>query len=189
MQTRFTEPPISRAAAVVALLPEDDVKSGTDIDMRSIVNILCDRISGVEKAVGEQSILIADLTRRGLRVDTGVQADIENRGPGPFAGTPLMPKLLNQLYCRIQNVTKSASGQSVRAQNTPVEHSDSSDTGKLMSRKRKWNGNRKRDVRVHMSSLKTTTRMTSKEKGPGNRIKWKKENQICHLGLSYMILY
>ena len=110
MQTSFTEPPrISGAAAVVALLPEDDVKSGTDIDMRSIVNILCDRISGVERAVREQSILIADLTRRRLRVDAGVQADIENR-PGPFAGTPLMPKLLNQLYRRIQNVTKSASG-------------------------------------------------------------------------------
>ena len=59
--------------------PDDDVKSGTDFDLRSIVNILCDRISDLEKSVREQSALIADLTRHGLRVDVGVQADIENR--------------------------------------------------------------------------------------------------------------
>ena len=59
--------------------PDDNVKSGSNIDMRSIVNILCDRISDLEKEVRKQSALIADLTRRGLRVDAGVQAEIENR--------------------------------------------------------------------------------------------------------------
>ena len=59
--------------------PDDDVKSGTDVDMRSIVNILYDRISDLEKEVRKQSALIADLTRHGLRVDVGIQAEIENR--------------------------------------------------------------------------------------------------------------
>ena len=59
--------------------PDDDVKSGTDVDMRSIVNILCDRISDLEKEVRKQSALIADLTRHGLRVDVGIQVEIENR--------------------------------------------------------------------------------------------------------------
>ena len=74
--------------------PDDDVKPGTDVDVRSIVDILCDPISDLEKAVRKQSVLIADLTRHGLRVDAGVQADIENR----TFRAPLMPKLSNQLY-------------------------------------------------------------------------------------------
>ena len=92
--------------------PDDDVKSGTDFGMRSIVNILCDRISDLEKAVRKQSALIADLTRHGLRVDAGVQADIENRD------------LLRTTYAEvvrpillIQNDTTSASERSVGAQN------------------------------------------------------------------------
>ena len=59
--------------------PDDDVKPGTDVDVRSIVDILCDSISDLEKAVRKLSVLIADLTRHGLRVDAGLQADIENR--------------------------------------------------------------------------------------------------------------
>ena len=49
--------------------------------MRSIVYILCDRVSDLEleKAVKERSALIAGLTRRGLLVDAGVQADTENQ--------------------------------------------------------------------------------------------------------------
>ena len=66
------------------------------------------------------------------------------------------------------------------AQNTPVEPSDSSDTGK-MSRKQKWNGNRKRDVRVHMSS---TAQNNNK-----NDVKRKKDqtyssNKITDMGTS-----
>ena len=54
----------------------DDVESGTD--MRFIVNVLCDRISNLERTMEEQPALIGDLTRRGLRVDAVVQVDIES---------------------------------------------------------------------------------------------------------------
>ena len=116
--------------------PDDDVKSGTDFGMRSIVNILCDRISDLEKAVRKQSALIADLTRHGLRVDAGVQADIENRDllRTTYAEV-LRPILL------IQNDTTSASERSVGAQNISFEPSDSKYTGEKKYRKQKWKGN------------------------------------------------
>ena len=126
--------------------PDDDVKSGTDVDMRSIVNILCDRILDLEKAVRKQSALIADLTRHGLRVDAGVQADIENRDLSRTTYAEVVKSTL-----LIQNDTKSASERSVGAQNISVEPSDFKYTGKKY-RKQKWKGNEKRDVKFHMSS-------------------------------------
>ena len=63
--------------------PDDDVKSGTDFDLRSIVNILCDRISDLEKAVRKQSALIADLTK--ARFASGCRGSSRHREPGPFA--------------------------------------------------------------------------------------------------------
>ena len=88
--------------------PDDDVKSGTDFDLRSIVNILCDRISDLEKSVRKQSAPIADLTRHGLRVDAGVQADIENRELSYTTYADIVKSTPST-----QNVIKSASGQSV----------------------------------------------------------------------------
>lgn len=41
-----------------------------------MVNILCDRIWNLEKAITEQSSLILDLTRRAFQVDVEVQVDI-----------------------------------------------------------------------------------------------------------------
>ena len=90
--------------------PDDNVKSDTDVDMRSIVNILCDRISDLEKAVRKQSALIADLTRHGLRVDGGVQADLENRDLSRTTYAEVVKSTL-----LIQNDTKSASERSVGA--------------------------------------------------------------------------
>ena len=100
--------------------PDDDVKSGTDFDLRSIVNILCDRISDLEKSVREQSALIADLTRHGLRVGAGVQTEIENRDISRTTCAEVVKSTL-----QIQNDTKSASERSVGAHNIYVEPSDS----------------------------------------------------------------
>ena len=47
--------------------------------MWSIVYILRDRVSYLEKAVRGRSALIADLTRCSSQVDAGVQADTENQ--------------------------------------------------------------------------------------------------------------
>ena len=118
------------------LLPcsNDDVESGTDVDVRSIVNILCDSISDLEKAFREQSALIADLTRHGLRVDAGVQADIENRDRSYSTYADIVKSTPST-----QNVIKSASGQSVGDHNISVEPSHFKCTGK-MSRIQKWNG-------------------------------------------------
>ena len=126
--------------------PDDDIKSGTDVDMRSIVNILCDRISDLEKEDRKQSALIAGLTRHCLRVDAGVQTEIENRVISRTTYAEVVKSTL-----QIQNDTKSASERSVGAHNIYVEASDSKHTGKKY-RKQKWKGNEKRDVKFHMSS-------------------------------------
>ena len=124
--------------------PDDNVKSGTDVDMRSIVNILCDRISDLEKEVRKQSALIADLTRR---VDAGVQAEIENRDLSRTTYAEVVKSTL-----LVQNDTKSASERSEGAHNISFEPSDSKYTGKKY-RKQKGKGNEKRDVKFHMSSI------------------------------------
>ena len=41
-----------------------------------VVNTLCDRISKLEKSIMEQFGVITELTKRGLRVDVEVQANI-----------------------------------------------------------------------------------------------------------------
>ena len=96
--------------------PDDDVKSGTDIDMRSIYNILYARISNLEKSVKEQFALISDLTRRGLRVDAGVQADIEKRDRLRATYTEVVKSTPS-----MQNVDRSATGQSVGSQTIFVD--------------------------------------------------------------------
>ena len=133
--------------------PDDDVKSGTDFDLRSIVNILCDRISDLEKSVRKQSAQIADLTRHGLRVDAGVQTDIENRDLSRATYAEVVRSIL-----LIQNDTTSASERSVGAQNISVEPSDSKYTGKKF-RKLKWKEKEKRDVIFHMSSTTQKPRL------------------------------
>ena len=120
--------------------PGDNVKSDSDVDMRSIVNILGDRISDLEKEIRKQSALIANLTRHGLRVDVGVQAEIENRDLSRTTYAEVVKSTL-----LIQNDTKSDSERSVGAQNISVEPSVSKYTGKKY-RKQKWKGNEKRDV-------------------------------------------
>lgn len=75
----------------------------------------------LKKAAREQSALIAVLTRRGLRLDAGVQADIENWDRSCATYVKVV-----KLTPPIQNVTKLASGQSVGAENI----SDSKYTGK-----------------------------------------------------------
>ena len=47
-------------------IPGDNVKTDSDVDLRSIVNILCDRISDLEKEIRKQSALLANLTRHSL---------------------------------------------------------------------------------------------------------------------------
>ena len=101
--------------------PDDDVKSGTDIDMRSIYNILYARISNLEKSVKEQFALIADLTRRGLRVDAGVQADIEKRDRLRATYTEVVKSTPS-----MQNVDRSATGHSVGCQTVFVDSASSS---------------------------------------------------------------
>ena len=102
--------------------------------MRSIVYILCDRVSDLEleKAVKERSALIAGLTRRGLLVDAGVQADTENQVRSRTTYAEVVKSTL-----LIQNDTKSASERSVGAQNISVEPSDFKYTGKKY-RKQTW---------------------------------------------------
>jgi len=142
--------------------PDDNVKSGTDVDMRSIVNILCDRISDLEKEVRKQSALIADLTRHGMRVDAGVQAEIENTDLSRTTYAEVVKSTL-----LIQNDTKSASERSEGAHNISVEPSDSKYTGKKY-RKQKGKGNEKRDVKFHMSSIaqnKNDVNRKKKERG------------------------
>ena len=126
--------------------PDDNVKSDSEVDMRSIVNILCDRISDLEKEIRKQSELIANLTRHGLRVDVRFQAEIENRDLSRTTYAEVVKSTL-----LIQNDTKSDSERSVGAQNISVEPSVSKYTGKKY-RKQKWKGNEKRDVKFHMSS-------------------------------------
>ena len=127
-------------------VPGDNVESDSDVDLRSIVNILCDRISDLEKEIRKQFVLIANLTRHSLRVDVGVQAEIENRDLSRTTYAEVVKSTL-----LIQNDTKSDSERSVGAQNISVEPSDSKYTGKKY-RKQKWKGNEKCDVKFHMSS-------------------------------------
>ena len=82
-------------------------------------------------------------------MDAGVQADIENIENWDLSRTTYAEVFKSTLL--IQNDTKSASEQSVGAQNISVEPSDFKYTGK-MYRKQKWKGNEKRDVKFHMSS-------------------------------------
>ena len=140
--------------------PDDDVKSGTDFGMRSIVNILCDRISDLKKAVRKQSALIADFTRHGLRVDAGDQAEIENRDLSRTTYAEVVKSTI-----LIQNDTKSDSERSVGAQNISVEPSDSKYTGKKY-RKQKWKGNEKRQIsHVIDSSISNDVNRKKKEHG------------------------
>ena len=163
--------------------PDDDVKSGTDVDMRSIVNILCDRISDLEKAVRKQSALIADLTRHGLRVDAGVQADIENRDLSRTTYAEVVKSTL-----LIQNDTKSASERSVGAQNISVEPSDSKYTEKKSIENK--NGKGMENVTSNFTchrQLKTTS--TERRRNMEQNQKKQRDNLLCLLWLSYMILY
>ena len=78
MSSSSTVITVTSPSAGTVHIPGDNVKSDSDVDLRFIVNILCDRISDLEKEVRKQSALIADLTSHGLRVDVGIQAEIEN---------------------------------------------------------------------------------------------------------------
>ena len=164
--------------------PGDNVKSDSDVDMRSIVNILCDRISDLEKEIRKQSALIANLTRHGLRVDVGVQAEIENRDLSRTTYAEVVKSTL-----LIQNDTKSDLERSVGAQNIYVEPSVSKYTGKKY-RKQKWKGNEKRDVKFHMSSTaQNKNDVNRKRRNMEQNQKKQRDNLICLLWLSYMILY
>ena len=70
--------------------------------------------------------LIAGFTRYSSRLDAGVQAGIENRDR---SGTTYAEVVRSTPL--IQNVTRSASGQIMGAQNISVERSDSKYTGKM----------------------------------------------------------
>lgn len=121
----------------------------------------------LEKAAWEQSALIAVLTRCGLWVDAGVQADIENWDCSCTTYARVV-----KLTPPIQNVTKLASGQSVGAENISVEPSDSKYTGQ----KRKWNRNGKCDVKGHMSSTAQNINknyVNGKKKEHGTEKKWR----------------
>ena len=50
--------------------------SCTNVDLRLVVNTLCDRISKLEKSIMEQFGVLTALRKRGLRVDVGVQANL-----------------------------------------------------------------------------------------------------------------
>ena len=99
--------------------------------MRSIVNILCDRISDLQKAVRRQSGLIADLTRHGLRMDAGVQADIENRDLSRTTYAEVVKSTL-----LIENDTKSALERSVLLSLLILNIQE-----KKKCQKQKWKGN------------------------------------------------
>ena len=164
--------------------PGDNVKSDFDVDMRSIVNILCDRISDLEKEIWKQSALIANLTRHGLRVDVGIQAEIENRDLSRTTYAEVVKSTL-----LIQNDTKLDSERSVGAQNISVEPSDSKYTGKKY---RKQNGKGMKNVTSNFTchrQLKTKMTSTGRRRNMEQNQKKQRDNLICLLWLSYMILY
>ena len=147
--------------------------------------ILCDCILDLKKAAWELSALIAVLMRHGLRVDAGVQADIDNWD----CSCATYAKVV-KLTPPVQNVTKLASGQSVGAENISVEPSDSKYTGQ----KRGKNGNGTGMENVTSKStchqqLKTSTKITSMEKRRNMEQKRNGDNWICLLRLSHMMLY